>query len=231
MRLPYAAALDPATPGRALLRLVKSSHAHERAAALGNPSLPAAVLVREVFRGSLPALYNPALPTLVRAGGDFDVEDSDVTSVTPARAVLACLLSHLGGAASHAPMRFQPELTAWLAAAAMGASRWYAGDMLDLLCDNLLELIDIQDRSAEDRLGEGARSAVTLAGGHLIGALDAPFCLVLYDRLLAAGLPDGAREHMAAVRHAAGLLGLSAQGSAVPREQMALFDESMGGAR
>ena len=55
--------------------------------------------------------------------------------------------------------------------------------------------------------------------------IDTAFMLSLFERLLTCDLPDDAAPHVAAVRHAAALLGHEVRRPATDTRQLSLFGE------
>lgn len=231
MRLPYAVALNPSTPGSVLLTMLRRDGLldHERAAILANPSLPTGDLIRAVYRGSTNALGNPSLPLVLLNGGTYEVDKIHHMAdgeATPTVAVERCLWLHLAGAVQHAPRSFLDDLRAWVFAAILGASRWWR-DSWYLLADLKFEgrWHEIECDHGDD-LGEQAGNYVETCCLWLLGRdIDTAFMLSLFERLLTCDLPDGAAPHVAAVRHAAALLGHEVQRPATDPRQLSLFGE------
>lgn len=230
MNILFAVCSDPTTPSEILAELLSNGQPPQVKAAIhANPALPADDLILAVHCGSADALRNPSLPLVLLNGGTYEVggvghmEDGETT---PTAAVERCLWLHLAGAVRYAPRSFLDDLRAWVFAAVLGASRWWQDSwylLADLKFDERWRLIENDNG---DDLGERAGTYVEMCCLWLLGRdIDTAFMLSLFERLLTCDLPDDATPHVAAVRHAAALLGHKIQRPATDTRQLSLFDE------
>ena len=179
--------------------------------------------------GSTDALRNPSLPLVLINGGTYEVDgigDMDDGKTTPTVAVERCMWLHIAGAVRYAQRSSLDDLRAWVFAAVLGADRWWS-DSWYLLADLKFEE---QWRSIEcdrgDDLGERSGNYVEMCCLWLLGRnIDTAFMLSLFERLLTCDLPDDAAPHVAAVRHAAALLGHEVRRPATDTRQLSLFGE------
>lgn len=226
----FAICSDPTTPSETLVATLRQWPSPQvRSAIHANPALPADDLILAVYRGSTDALRNPSLPLALLNGGTYEVDQLHHMAegeATPTVAVERCLWLHIAGAVRYAPRSFLDDLRAWVFTAILGAARWWS-DSWYLLADLKFEE---QWRSIEcdrgDDLGERSGNYVEMCCLWLLGRdIDTAFMLSLFERLLTCDLPDDAAPHVAAVRHAAALLGHEVRRPATDARQISLFDE------